>query len=146
VQGNVVIHETSARRYTIGVLSAETGCNVETIRYYERIGLLPPPGRSAGGQRAYRPADAARLRFVQRARSLGFPIEEVRKLIKLADNGPTANRDTLALTEAHLSGITNRLQELGQMAETLEALIARCPGGGSPECPILAALRASLTS
>lgn len=77
--------DTASSRLTIGPLSKRTGCNIETIRYYERVGLLPAPGRSPGGYRLYEDQHLKRLTFIRRARALGFSIDEVRKLLRLAD-------------------------------------------------------------
>jgi len=78
--------ETESARFAIGTLSKWTGCNVETIRYYERTGLLPVPGRSRGGYRLHDTEHLKRLAFIRRARALGFSIEEVRRLLDLADH------------------------------------------------------------
>jgi MerR family transcriptional regulator, mercuric resistance operon regulatory protein len=142
---NVVTNETSEPSFSIGVLSANTGCNVETIRYYERIGLLPAPARSAGGQRTYRAADADRLRFIQRARALAFPIEDVRKLIALGARPEAIRAETRALAAAHLAEIKRRHAKLAQVAAELGALIEQCPGRNAPACPIIDALQAGPT-
>jgi MerR family transcriptional regulator, mercuric resistance operon regulatory protein len=140
-----VTNETSEPSFSIGVLSANTGCNVETIRYYERIGLLPAPARSAGGQRAYRAADADRLRFIQRARALAFPIEDVRKLIALGARPEPIGAEARALAAAHLAEIKRRQAKLAQMAAELGALVRQCSESNAPACPIIAALQAEPT-
>ena len=123
-----------------GELAVRTGCNIETIRYYEQIGLLPPPPRSQGGHRIYGQELFKRLNFVRRSRDLGFTIEEIRGLFRLVDGGKytCAQVETLALD--HLGEIRRKISDLKKLKAVLEAMAARCTGGTVPECPIIDAL------
>jgi len=125
---------------TIGGLSEGTGVNIETIRYYERIGLLPAPPRSAGRHRLYGEAHRQRLIFVRRARELGFSLEEVRALLGLGDGHDMTCRDVRALTQHHVAAIRAKIRDLKRLERTLSDLAARCQGRDVPECPILETL------
>lgn len=122
---------------SIGALSRATGVKVETIRYYERIGLMPAPLRSEGGHRQYREAEMRRLRFVRRARELGFTLDEVRELLNLADGGgPCAEVEAIAKT--HLTAVQERITDLQRLADSLAQLTRRCEGvDASAGCPLI---------
>jgi MerR family transcriptional regulator, mercuric resistance operon regulatory protein len=124
---------------TIGRLAHHSGVNIETIRYYERIGLVPQPPRSDGGHRHYAAADIARLAFIRRARELGFGLEEVRSLVALAARGHGCG-EARALTLAHLARIRAKIADLERMALVLERTAAGCAGGEVPDCPIIQTL------
>ena len=126
----------------IGALAAATGCHIETIRYYEHIGLLPHPPRTAGGRRVYAAEHARRVNFVRRSRELGFSLEEVRALLALAAGGQSCG-DVRRMTLAHLTRVQEKIAGLERMAAILASTAARCVGGRSPDCPILDALAAS---
>ncbi|HET6622079.1 MAG TPA: helix-turn-helix domain-containing protein [Dongiaceae bacterium] len=127
---------------TIGALSENTGVNVETIRYYERIGLLPPPPRSAGRQRIYGDAHCQRLVFIRRARELGFSLEEVRTLLGLGASHDMTCAAVRSLTQHHVAAIREKVRDLRRLERTLSDLAARCQGDTVPACPILDALNA----
>ena len=127
-------------RQTIGALSRRTGCKVETIRYYERIGLLPPPPRSAGGQRHYGEDGLKRLTFIRRSRELGFSLEEVRGLLRLVDGGGYTCAEVRAITLGHLAEVRAKIADLRRLGRTLESIAAQCEGGTVPDCPIIEAL------
>ena len=129
------------QRLAIGELSGRTGVNIETVRYYEKIGLVPPPARTEGGHRAYEDAHVARLTFVRRARELGFTLDEVRSLLKLVD-GEHSRRcaDVRAVTVEHLDDVRQKIRDLKRLERTLSGIVARCEGGTLPECPIVEAL------
>jgi MerR family mercuric resistance operon transcriptional regulator len=127
-------------RIGIGALSKRTGCNIETIRYYERIGLVPSPPRSAGGHRQYGRDHLQRLTFVRRARDLGFPLETVRALLGFADPGTASCTEVEHLASSHLTDVHAKLADLHRLEKVLAELVARCKGGTVPECPILEAL------
>lgn len=124
----------------IGELSAASGCHVETIRYYERVGLLPAPPRSGSGYRTYAAADVQRLRFVVRARELGFGLDEIRDLLALSENASLSCAEVDRLAQAHLLEIRQRVRELDRMARELAQTIAGCRGGQRAQCAILDAL------
>lgn len=125
----------------IGEVAERSGCHPETVRYYERIGLLPEPPRTAGGYRDYRPADADRLRFISRGRELGFSLEEIRSLLGLAEDDGLSCQDVDRLARGHLLDIRNRLNDLQRMASELERVIGSCSGGERGQCAILDTLR-----
>ena len=125
---------------TIGTLSRLTSCNIETIRYYERIGLLPAPPRTEGGHRMYGDAHTRRLTFVRRSRELGFTIEEVRELLSLVDGKCYTCDEVQALTLDHLADVKKKLADLRRLERVLKNMAAQCSGGKVPKCPIIDAL------
>ena len=131
---------------TRGKLAARSGCNIETIRYYERIGILPPPPRSEGGHRLYGQDLIKRLTFVRRSRELGFTIEEIRELLRLVDRSDYTCAQVKTLTQAHARDIQQKITDLNKLKSVLEVLSSRCTGGEVPECPIIDVLFESPTS
>jgi MerR family mercuric resistance operon transcriptional regulator len=125
---------------TIGVLSKNTGCHIETIRYYERIGLLPAPPRSAGGHRLYGEAHLKRLTFVRRGRELGFTLDDIRGLLGLVDGGEYTCAEVKALTLDHLGEVRRKLADLRRLEKVLKDMAAQCDGGAVPDCPVIDAL------
>lgn len=121
-------------------LARQTGCNLETIRYYEKVGLLPEPSRSANGYRVYPPALVQRLKFVLRARDLGFTLDEIRSLFALTDAGTQTCAEVMARTEVHLADVRQKITDLSRIEATLATTLATCSGADVPECPILDAL------
>ena len=127
----------------IGELSRRTGCNVETVRYYERIGLLPRPARSGGRFRRYGSPDVARLKFIRRARQLGFALGEVRQLLRLAaGEGADVCAETHSLATVHVAEIRAKIADLQAMERVLAEAIRACETGGRPACPLLEVLAA----
>ena len=127
-------------RIAIGALSKHTGTNIETIRYYERVGLLPAPGRSSGGYRVYSSDHLKRLNFVRRARALGFSIEQVRTLLRLADERQRPCAEVRVVAEAHLKDVRAKIADLRKMERVLQATVAGCATGRSAHCPVIEAL------
>ncbi len=125
----------------IGELSRRTGCNIETIRYYERIGLLPAPPRR-GRYRSYGREDVARLSFVRRARELGFTLNEVRALLGLAASGQASCAEVRELAASHLKDVRARIADLKRMERVLADSVRACDAGQDPGCPLLDALGA----
>ena len=123
-----------------GVLATQTGVNSETIRYYEKIGLMPDPARSSAGHRVYNESHAKRLSFVRRSRELGFTLEEIRELLELVDGGDYTCADVRDRTLTHLDDISKRIQDLQKLQRKLKSMAAKCDGGSAPECPIVDAL------
>lgn len=123
---------------TIGALARAAGVHVETIRFYQRRGLLAEPKRPLGGVRRYGPAAAARLRFIRRAQDIAFTLAEVAELLRLE----RGCRDAHALGAAKLAAVERRISALSAIRKTLRSLVARCEAGGSPSCPIIDALAA----
>ena len=129
-----------ASGFAIGELSRRTGCNVETIRYYERIGLLPR-ARRAGRYRNYDPTDAGRLAFIRRARELGFTLDEVRTLLALAAADPDSCHEARDLAMGHLADVRARIADLRRMERTLADHIRACDAGDNVACPLIESLR-----
>ncbi len=125
---------------TIGTLATTTGCAVDTIRYYERVGLLPIPPRTRGGHRQYAEADRKRLLVIRRSRQLGFSLEEIRAVLALADRRAIDCAAVRDVATRHLEGLERQIRELEAWRGTLERLIAACEQAGGPSCPLLDAL------
>lgn len=124
----------------IGALAKSSGVNAKMIRHYESIGVIPKPARSLSGYRRYSENDVHVLRFVKRARGLGFTMPEIKKLVGLWRNKQRASKEVKALALAHLKDLEQKIQELQEMAGTLRMLAQHCHGDNRPECPILAGL------
>jgi MerR family transcriptional regulator, copper efflux regulator len=123
----------------IGALAKRAGVGIDTVRYYERSGLLLPRTRLASGYRRYSPAEVARLRFIRRAQGLGFTLKEVRELLALSRRRDVAQVKRAA--QAKLRDVEQRIASLQQVRRGLVSLIETCPGHGRAEdCPILKAL------
>jgi len=126
---------------SIGRLARSAGVNVETIRYYQRRGLLEQPGKPLGGHRRYAGEAIKRVHFIKRAQQLGFTLEEVNGLLRLEDG--QSCRETRLLAEQKLEQIETRIGDLNRMRQTLKDLIAQCAQGKRPRsCPIIATLSA----
>ena len=124
------------REFGIGELSQRTAVNIETIRYYERVGLLPSPPRTQGGHRLYSSAHRKRLVFIRRSRELGFTLDEIRNLLGLVE-GSYACGDVQEAALAHLKHIRLKIADLRRMERTLSDTAARCEGGTAADCPII---------
>jgi Cu(I)-responsive transcriptional regulator len=120
----------------IGEAAASAGLPVKTLRYYEEIGLVLP-GRMANGYRDYDDSHVHKLRFVQRARSLGFSVEDCRSLLSLYEDRNRASSEVKALAKDRLAELDRKLAELEEMRRTLASLVRSCHGDSRPECPIL---------
>lgn len=123
----------------IGALSKETGVHIETIRYYEKAGVMPKPPRSSGGRRQYDDEYKSRLSFVKRCRELGFSLDDVRSLLGLVDGGYTCG-EVQQMTLAHQQEIKSKITDLRQLDRTLGKLAGSCDGGDTPDCPVIDAL------
>lgn len=126
----------------IGEAAARAGLPPKTIRYYESIGLVAAPKRTASRYRQYRVEDVRLLAFLQRARSLGFTVEQCRELLALYRDESRASADVRALAQEHLENIARKIAELEAMKAELETLVVKCHGDDRPDCPILDALGA----
>ena len=126
----------------VGELSRRTGCNIETIRYYEPIGLLPKPRREKGGRfRRYDRDDVARLRFIRRGRQLGFTLDEIRALMQLADtDGDDVRAEARGLAAAHVAEIRAKIADLQAMERVLTVAICECETRQQPGCPLIQVL------
>ena len=126
--------------FTRGDLARATACHIETIRYYEKAGLLPDPGRSGAGYRIYSAAHVRRLRFILRARELGFPMEDIRGLMGLGDGTAPTCAEVKERTERHLADVRQRIADLRRIEAVLSATASRCSGAEIPDCPVLDAI------
>ncbi|HEY1035038.1 MAG TPA: heavy metal-responsive transcriptional regulator [Pseudoxanthomonas sp.] len=125
----------------IGQLSRRTGVPIDTVRYYEKQHLLPPPTRSASGYRHYEADDVLRLTFIRRAKVLGFTLEEIRDLLALSRNDSGDMAGIRAAAADKLADVERRLAELTRVRDGLRTLVDACPGHGAlDQCPILSAL------
>lgn len=125
---------------TIGALARQTGTNVQTIRYYEQIGLLRQPSRTRGNQRRYSARDARRLSFIRHARALGFPLDSVRALLALADDPDQPCEAADAIAQHHLRDVENRLRSLMALRDELKRMIRQCAGGRVGDCRVIEVL------
>jgi MerR family copper efflux transcriptional regulator len=126
---------------SIGAVARRAGVAIDTIRYYEREGLLPEPARRASGYRSYGEDAVARLRFIRRAKTLGFTLEEIRELLVLSADRRRGVKAVKRRAEQRLAAIAARIEELTRVRDGLRELVEACPGHGAPEqCPILRAL------
>lgn len=121
----------------IGEAAEASGVSAKMIRHYESIGLLPAPPRTEGGYRRYDARAVHTLRFVRRARNLGFSLDEIRELLQLWADRDRASADVKALTLRHVADLEARIAELASMRDTLRALAQACSGDHRPDCPIL---------
>jgi MerR family mercuric resistance operon transcriptional regulator len=120
----------------IGELSRRAGVKVETIRYYERMRLMPRPLRSPGGHRLYGPDDLRTIKFIKRSRELGFGLEDIRELLALRSaRGSCA--DVKALADRHLLDVRSKMRVLMELEKVLSTLVSRCPGDAMTDCPLL---------
>ena len=130
----------SRQGLTIGRLAAQAGVNVETVRYYERIGLMPAPDRTSGGHRAYQPEHRARLAFIRRARELGFGLDNIRTLLALSERGHQSCAEVKAIASEHLHDVHARIADLSRLATALDEAVRGCGDGDVPECPVIQVL------
>lgn len=130
----------SAREMTIGQLAKDTDTKVQTIRYYEQIGLLPEPTRTAGNQRRYGQTQRQRLAFIRHARALGFPLDDIRGLLGLADepDRPCSEADEIA--QHHLAEVNKRIERLSSLKTELERMVDQCAGGKVENCRVIEVL------
>ena len=124
----------------IGELSRATGTNIETIRYYERIGLLPEPDRTAANYRSYGDPHRARLTFVRHSRDLGFTIEEIRSLLDLSDDPGRDCSEADRIASRHLAQVEEKIAQLTLLRDELTRIVGRCRGGIAADCRVIEAL------
>jgi DNA-binding transcriptional MerR regulator len=124
----------------IGDLSKSTGVNIETIRYYERIGVLPKPGRQLNGRRTYAEGDARRLGFIRHARDLGFDLADVRALLALQEQPEASCEDATRIARAQLDEVESRIERLLKLKAELSRMVSDCRTGVVAECRVIEAL------
>lgn len=123
--------------YNIGQAAAGSGVSARMIRHYERIGLMPAAARTFGNYRLYGEADLHRLRFIHRARALGFEMQQIAALLALWDDPHRASSEVRKLAQAHVAELGERIAQMQAMQRSLAALARRCHGDARPACPIL---------
>lgn len=131
---------STKREYSIGELSTLTGVNKETIRYYEKIGVMPDPPRTGGGYRMYRQEHLDRLRFIRRCRQLGFSMADIGGLLELVDGHDYSCAEVKSLTLAQADTVSAKIRDLKRLEKTLRKVASRCTGRNVPDCPVIDAL------
>jgi MerR family transcriptional regulator, mercuric resistance operon regulatory protein len=131
------ITSSRAKGLPIGELSRHSGVNIETIRYYERIKMLPAPPRTASGRRVYGAIDLRLLAFIRRSRELGFSLDEIRALLRLAAPGMASCGEVKKIASHHLQDIQAKISDLAKLERLLARTISRCSGNRVPDCPVL---------
>ncbi|WP_306257629.1 helix-turn-helix domain-containing protein [Pararhizobium sp. IMCC21322] len=131
---------TNARGYAIGEMSKRTRVNIETVRYYERINIMPKPDRTTGGNRQYNHDQLKRLSFIKTSRDLGFSINEIRALLEMVDRQDFTCAEVHSLTVEHLASVREKIKGLRMLEKALVGMAAECSQGDVPECPILESL------
>jgi DNA-binding transcriptional MerR regulator len=124
----------------IGRLARVAGCKLQTIRYYEEIGLMPPPPRTAGGQRRYPAAAVDRLRFIRHGRELGFDLNAIRELLSLTDRPESCCERADGIARTQLAAVERRIRRLEALRAELERMIQECTGGRVAECRVIEVL------
>ena len=128
---------TSSAAMNIGEAAARSGVSAKMVRHYESLGLLPKVGRTEGGYRQYSEPQVHTLRFIRRARELGFSMAEIAELLKLWQNRRRASSDVKRIAQGHIADLDRRIAEMSAMRRTLERLAECCHGDHRPDCPIL---------
>ncbi|HXQ16627.1 MAG TPA: helix-turn-helix domain-containing protein [Caulobacteraceae bacterium] len=128
------------RTLTIGRLATAAGVNLETVRYYERVGLMPPPDRTVGGHRSYAPEHRSRLAFIRRARELGFSLDDIRRLLALAEPGRQSCSEVKTIAAEHLLDVQAKITDLTKLAAALADAVRKCGEGDVPDCPVIEVL------
>jgi len=127
-------------RFSIGEMAKTGNCKVQTVRYYEQIGLLPEPARNAGNQRVYSRAQRDRLRFIRHAREMGFPLERIREILALGDDPSRSCEEVDQIAREHLRDVESRIERLQSLRAELERMISECTANRVAECRIIEVL------
>jgi len=130
----------TTNNFTIGYLAKETGCKIQTIRYYEQIGILPVPERTAGNQRRYGPRHVQQLTFIRHSRQLGFPLESIRQMMSLADNPDQSCGTVDQIARTQLLEVQSRIERLQSLKVELIRMVEQCRGGQVADCRVLEVL------
>jgi MerR family mercuric resistance operon transcriptional regulator len=131
------ITQTRAPSLSIGELSRITGVHIETIRYYERVKMLPAPPRTAGGRRTYGAKHRRALGFIRRARDWGFSLDEIRALLDLDGSGRASCAEVQEIASHHLASVRAKLADLARLEAVLSETVGKCAGNIAPACPVL---------
>lgn len=126
--------------YSIGQVARSANCKVQTIRYYEQIGILPAPARSEGNQRIYSQRHLERLSFIRHSRELGFSLEQIREILALVDDPTHSCEEVDRIASAHLTEVKSKIERLEEMRRELERMVSQCAGGTVTECRIIESL------
>jgi MerR family copper efflux transcriptional regulator len=129
----------------IGAAAEQSGVSAKMIRHYESTGLLPKAARTQANYRVYRPSDVHTLRFIKRARTLGFSMEDIRQLLGLWQNRSRSSAAVKSISRKHVQELKERIAQMQSMVDTLEHLAKHCHGDHRPECPILDDLAAPVS-
>lgn len=132
-----MVTDTRAAPFSIGELSRLTGVHIETIRYYERVKMLPTPPRTAGGRRTYDQSHRRTLGFIRRARDLGFSLHEIRALLDLGGSGGASCAEVREIASLHLASVRAKLADLARLEAILSETVGQCTGNVTPVCPVL---------
>lgn len=124
-------------RYAIGALARQTNTQVQTIRYYEQIGVMPEPVRTAGGQRRYGQAHLDRLAFIRHSRELGFSLDQIRSLLDLADRPDRTCAEADKNAQENLRAVRRRIESLRALETELERMVSECAGGRVCDCRVI---------
>ena len=127
----------------IGEMSQQTGVKIETIRYFEKIGMMPVPNRSEGGNRQYSPEDLQRLFFINRCREIGFRQTEIKTLLSMVDNKEVTCAEVHSITTEHIADIRLKIRDLRKLEKVLTQMADECSRGDVPDCPIVETLFAN---
>jgi len=122
---------------TIGTLSKKTGVNIETIRYYEKVGIMPKPQRTEGGNRIYDEGQFKRLNFIRRCRELGFSLDEIREMLCLVDEKDFTCAEIAALSQKHLDDVRAKIKDLGKIERYMKDMLSQCSKDNTPDCAII---------
>lgn len=128
------------KTYSIGQIAKAGNCQVQTIRYYEQIGLIPAPERTAGNQRIYRQAHRDRLNFIRHSRELGFSLDQIREILALSDNPDHSCTDVDVIARSHLADVDSKIKRLQGMKKELKRMIEQCAGDQVADCRIIEVL------
>lgn len=129
----------------IGELSRQTGVGIETIRYFEKIGMMPVPGRSEGGNRRYNTDHLQRLFFINRCRQIGFSQKEIKALLSMVDDKGVTCAEVHNITTEHIADIRKKIRDLTKLEKVLTKMANECSRGDIPDCPIIETLFAAQT-
>ncbi len=135
-----------SRGLSIGNLAERTGCKVQTIRYYEQIGLMPRPGRTSGNQRFYDEMHADRLAFIRHSRELGFPLDAIRELLELSDDPNRSCEQADRIARAHLREVETRIASLTVLRAELQRMVQQCGRGRIADCRVIDVLASRLVT
>jgi MerR family mercuric resistance operon transcriptional regulator len=126
-----------AEQFSRGALARKSGVKAETIRYYEKVGLVPDPPRSAGGHRVYGPLHVQRLSFIRRCRELGFNLDTIRDLLALVDGGTYTCAEVLEIARTRIADVRSKIRDLKRIEKALVQMTDQCSGKQAPECAIV---------